>query len=390
MKNTITALTALMIIVAPVLAADVSVPVPVGGLGPGNYGPDVYLAYRTVDIGIDVDGSGSTINPSDYRPGLYAFTGEKIYYWVVVRDDNGVDDIQLVKWVKDGGDEEGPCDLVEVTGNGKDAYYLIDGEKHYIYNETNLQFDDQTDAVFKCILTVESQWSGSLIYVVAEDTSGASGQTLEENWNFNPPITVDISTSDDNPIWFGEIIKDQDTVLTDMNCVRTINEDLTERNCTEYIKKDLGDKKCDISFSGNKLIVTNDASPVNLWLFIAAENFYDSTGMAKCPFTNELHANQFEYRAISGSYDSGWRIMPQYSPILECMGIDLGSSGTGDIFYGQCRGGCRIPLGSVGPIPGLDILSPGQTIEVMFKIVWPTPCIGDFDTGNFYIIARAV
>ncbi len=442
MKNAAITLALLAVMASTALAQSGDVPVPVEPLLPGNSGPSVFLSARALDIGWDVDGSGSSINPTDLRPGNYAFMGERIIYVVVVRDNNGAQDIQLVKWVKDGDDEMGPCTDVtefveaETEENGvKDGEYcfdqdrgdlLVNGVTHpscdggnkveiEISTSTNLQWDPQTDKLYKCVLTVESidaGWDGSEIAVVASDTSGDEGQSLTENWNFNPPLEVDIDTSDGEPLAFGNPILDQNAVYaTEPNCVNEPNdglEDLTYRDCTDYVACENNEvvdcqdrdaeKLCDVSFSTNKLIVRN-VGEVNLWAFIASENFYASSGLAKCPFTNELHANQFEYRATSGSYDSGWRLMPQYSSNLQCAGIGLGDSVDFDVL-GQCRGGCRIPAGGPGdpdggaqtnpPLPGLDILSPTHTIELALKIVWPTPCIGEFDTGNFHVLVRAV
>jgi hypothetical protein len=401
----IVALFAMAVLVSPVLAQDASFPIMPDPVGPGNSGPDVYLAARFFDLGVDIDGSGSSINPSDVRPGFYAFTGERIIYYVLVRDLNGVDDINIVRWVKSDYDQMGPCDPVMVYGSGSEAYFTVANSEEQIIEideATNLQYDSQTDEVYRCELTVESNWEGCPIYVEAEDTFGDMGRTLEEIWNFNPALSVSICTSDDNPITFGETILDQDVEgATAPNCELIPNggrEDLTYRNCEVYISENEPEKKCDVSFSTNTLILTNTGIP-NLWPFIAGTNFYDSTGMAKCPFTNELHANQFEYRALAGTYDSGWRIMPQYSPNLGCMGIDLGDSTVAsppnlpDLLYGQCRGGCRIPTGTTGAVlgtPGLDILVPGHSVDVRFKIVWPTPCIGNFDDGQFYTIVRAI
>jgi len=403
----IAALFALTVLVVPVLATDATFPVLPDPVGPGNNGPDVYLAARFFDLGIDIDGSGSSINPSDIRPGFYAFTGEKIIYFVLVRDLNGAADIDLVYWVHYGA-EMGPCDEVTVEGEGSEAAFsactnqageTIEKCRIEVDGATNLQWDPQTDKVYRCELTVESNWEGSLIYVEAEDTMGDKGQTLSENWVFNPALSVSLSTSDDDPLTFGDTVLDQSVEgVTAPNCILQPaggREDLMDRNCREYTAEALpeGQKLCDVSFSENSLVITNTGVP-NLWPFIAGTNFYATDGMAKCPFTNELHANQFEYRALGGTYDSGWRVMPQYSPNLGCSGVDLGSECPMCPIFGQCRGGCRIPTGTTstidGSCPGLDILSPGHMIDVRFKIVWPTPCIGEFDDGQFYVIARAV
>lgn len=414
MKNLIAGLvTALMALAltAPALALgpDGEFTIPSAPTGPGNSAPDVYLALRAVDIGIDVDGSGSSINPSDIRPGFYAFTGERIYYYVLVRDQNGADDINLVYWAKDDAAEMGPCSELAVDVDEEtwlpphfhafDPIYeqciddTSDGGVNgdlvhphcgvWIEEATNLLYDSQTDKVYVCILTVESEWEGSEIQVVAEDTYGDSGATVAENWDFNPPLMVDVDTSDGCDVTFGDPVLDQSVPgITEPNCVRDMMEDLdpngVDRICANYDLAGMkpGAKLCDVSFSENKVVIENIGPPVTLWTFIAATNFYDSTGMAKCPFTNELAANQFEYRAMTGSWDSGWRVMPQYAPSMDCSGPTLMDS---------CRGGCRISTGCP-----LDVLPPGNHIEVALKIVWPTPCIGTFDTGDIVVIIRAI
>ena len=348
--------------------------VSVGNIGPGNYGPSVYLAYRLLDIGMDVDGSGSTINPTDIRPGFYAFAGEKIMYWVLVRDTNGESDINTVKWIKDGEDEQGPCIQVSVVGSGSNARFDANGETVYINDATNLQWDSQTDRIYYCELTVETSWTDEdpLIQVQAMDNEGDTGETFGEEWIFNPPLVVTVDTSDGNPITFGERLEDQNVPgVTSPNCIIDVGENQAFRDCSKYDTNGQPEKACDVSFSENNIVITN-LGIVNLWTYIASENFYDSTGMAKCPFTNELPANQILYRAYSGSFDSGWKIMPRYSPNLGCS-------------YGQCKGGCKIPTQS--PI---DVLTQGQSIQMQLEIVWPTPCIGTFDTGEIKAIVRAV
>jgi hypothetical protein len=408
----ITATAVFLLSAMAVMAADEAFPITPNPVGPGNYGPDAYLAYRAIDIGIDVAGDGSTINPTDIRNSNYAFTGEKIYYYVLVRDDNGAADITTVKWLKDGSAEMGPCVEVPVFidasvggGNPPDeslgAYFcpngLCDGTtcsnipppqqevcdrpeyRVYIDEATNLNWDDQTDKIYRCILTVESGWGGSdpAIKVQATDQGGATGATLSENWVFNPPLSVSLVPSSGSTITWGQVQKDQAVPgVTEPNCLMNIGENLVARDCTKYNPTATGAKLCDVTFSTNKLILTNTGIP-DLWPFIAADNFYASTGMANCPFSNELVANQFEYRSVQGSWDSGWRVMPQYSPNLGCKGVDLINS--------QCRGGCRITEGC--PI---NVLSPSHSIETQLKIVWPTPCIGTFDTGTIYAIVRAV
>jgi hypothetical protein len=396
----ITATTVFLLSAMAALAQDTSASITPGTIGPGNSGPSTYMAWRAVDIGLDIDGSGSSINPTNIRMSNYAFMGEQIYYYVLVRDDNGAVDINQVSWNKDGSSEMGPCDPVPMFGNdasttGTDAYFCVPkhlitfashtesddlgecgpgNEKVYIDEATNLNWDSQTDLVYRCILTVEPQWTGTgQIKVSAKDQSGACGSTLSETWTFNPPLSISLTTSNGQSLTFGSIMKDQAVPgISAPNCLMKMG-DLTDRVCGAYDPEGTGAKLCDISFSTNKLVLTN-TGVVDLWPYIAATDFYDSTGMAKCPFSNYLSANQFEYNAVQGSWSSGWRVMPQYSPNLGC------TSTTED-----CRGGCRITTGC--PI---DVLSPNHAIEIALKIVWPTPCIGTFNNGSIYTIVRAV
>jgi hypothetical protein len=380
----IAATTVFLLSAMAALAADASISISPGPIGPGNTAPNTYMANRSILIGITVDSSGSSINTFYIRNHNYAFTGEQIYYYVLVRDANGVADINQVVWTKDSGSEMGPCDVVAVAGNGNNARFTADdGNVNYINQATNLAWSSDTDKIYKCILTVESSWSGaSSISVSAKDQGGSTGATVAESWTFNPPLSVSLTTSDgQSVVSFGSVNRSQSSPeASSPNCLITPGDGgLVSRNCT----KDIGfvanpSKLCDISFSDNKLVLTNTGTLVDLWPFIAATDFSDSTGMAKCPFSNSLSANQFEYRSIQGSWDSGWRVMPEYSTNLGCYGQTLATNNT-------CRGGCRITVGS--PI---DVLSPGQSIETSLKIVWPTPCIGTFDTGSIYAIVRAV
>ncbi len=397
MKHIAGMLVALMALTmaAPALAADSTVPVTPDPLGPGTSAPEVFLAYRAFDLGIDVDGSGSTINPTDIRNENYAFEGEKLIYYALVRDLNGRQDIETVKWVKEMGegmqDQMGPCDTVFSGLTISEIYEYCEtegaqfcncftGMVDYITSAlTNLDYDYQTDEVYMCVLTVESieaGWDECDITIEAEDTAGETGRMLPEDWTFNPPLSIDIDTNDGYSLSFGDRMEDQAPLcVLEPDCTRCISEDQTYRNCMLYKDCAPGEKLCDISFSENKLVVRN-VGIADLWPFIAASDFYDSSGMAKCPTTNELEAEQFEYRATQGTWDSGWRIMPRYSPNLGC---------NGPMIWNQCRGGCRITEGC--PI---DVLSPTHKIEIAFKVIWPTPCIGTFDTGNIYIIVRAV
>jgi len=211
------------LLVLPIaFGADGVVPITPGPIGPGNDAPEVFLAMRMFDLGIDIDGSGSTINPYNIRNANYAFTGERIIWYVLVRDSNGAEDINMVRWVKmvNGSPEVqmGPCDLFP------EIFY----SPELVAELTNLLYDDQLDKVFMCELTVESQWGGDdpAIYIEAEDQGGETGNMIPEYWTFNPPLTVGLNTSDGaGALLFDPVMDDQaPTCVTAPNCVRTINE----------------------------------------------------------------------------------------------------------------------------------------------------------------------
>jgi hypothetical protein len=359
------------------MAVDQEFNIGTGTIGPGNDGPDVHLVGRYLDIGIDIDGTGSSINPSDIRNGFYAFTGERIYYLVLVRDQNGAADINTVRWIRNDVEETATCSPMIVQRERGDAYVQFNGKIIFIDDATNLLYDDQIDSLYNCVVEVEPAWDeDDLIAVKATDLSGAEGQTLEEMWYFNPPLLVDVHTSNGYDLTFGEKVLDQNTPgATAPNCEIGIGENLANRNCESYFNLPDGQKLCDISFSTNRIVIENEGI-VDLWPFIAATDFHATSGIATCPFDNTLSANQFEYRALQGSWDSGWRVMPEYSPNLGCSGPSISDT---------CRGGCRITEGC--PI---NVLGPGRNIQMQLKLVWPTPCIGNFNEGDIYAIVRAV
>lgn len=335
---------------------------------------------------LTVDG----INIFNYRNGQYAFTGEKLEYYILARDSKGAVHIQGARWVIDedgpGNDrdweEEALCN--EVTGEELEDWLRENEDR--IKQLTNLAYDEFTDKIFHCLLTIEPFYEGqSYITVQVKDIMNCTAEIPYETWIFNPPLKVEIGiNNDDNEIIFNE--RQEGTAFrVQPNCERNIDKSINPRNCPLYA---FGEwfmdeaEECDVSFSQNKLIIKNPAliddepNPISLWLFIAGSNFYATDSLAKCPYTNQLQIEQFEYRAISGTHDSHWRIMPEYSENDFCSGPTLLDS---------CMGGCRISTGN--PI---DTLPPSNWVELQLKIVWPMPCIGVFNKGEMYIIIKAV
>lgn len=329
--------------------------IPVNPAQPGNTAPQVTMIERWVDIGADVDGTSSSINLLDVRMPSYAFTGEKVNYLVLVRDQNGADDIVDAQWVYAVNGEysaQSPCTRIFPVN------------PMWIAHETELNLDCDTDKVYVCTLTVEPSWSGAgNVKVQATDLSNAMGSTIFETWTFNPALTISVGTNDNQPLTFGQ---PSDGTIPQA-CNRDFDGSIVMDNCK-------------ISYSTNSIRIKNMASPVNLWVFLAGTDFYATSGTALCPTTNNLFVGQFEWRAMSGSQDNDWKQLSEYDTNAPCglFSCDAKPGPTQETHN-------QLVTGSP-----FDVLTPGGTIDVQMKIVWPTPCIGTFNSGSIYAIVKAV
>jgi len=330
--------------------------IPVNPAQPGNSAPMVSLIERWVNIGQDVDGTSSTINPGDYRMPSYAFTGEKITYLVLVRDTNGAADIKDVEWTLASDSSysaQSVCTFVHTFG-----------DSWWIEHETELNLNEDTDKVYSCVLTVESGWTGNgNIRVQATDLSNAIGYTPFETWTFNPALTISVGTSDNQPLTFG-----------------TPETDTIKQACNRDFDGSLEYDNCKISYTTNAIRIKNMGSPVNMWVFLAGTDFYATSGTALCPTSNNLYVGQFEWRAFSGSQNADWKQLAEYDDNAVCMLTTCNAKvGPTQEIHNQLVTG--------NPF---ETLSPGGSIDVQMKIVWPTPCIGTFNAGSIYAIVKAV
>jgi len=239
--------------------------------GPGNSKPEVYLIHRDVNVGPPYDSSGNSVNPFDFRPSLYAFTGEQITYSVVVRDENGASSIDKAVWVRNGGAETlcSPASFPIPSGA------LTGG------------FNSATDKKFNCTLTVEPTWlETSTITLRAYDVQGDSSQNgvePSETWKFNPEISISVFTTDNQPLHFEQ---------------KTAGE-------TAYLS------------GGQRLKIKNTGEAI-LWTYLAGSDLTSSSGVAKCPTTNVLSVNNMEYYALSGTQQSGWTTVPRFDENAAC------------------------------------------------------------------------
>jgi len=339
-----------LLAVSGFVLADVATGEVGAGAQPGDQVPKLCISHRDVIIGDDANPPG--INPFDYRTSLYAFTGEQISYVVIVRDPNGALDTGFVKAIV-GGQEEvlaNPCTTA-----------LCDG---YTASCDGMgKFNPLTDKAFHVLISVEPQWYGDTKVVLSAYNSmnQATEATHNENWFFNPAISISVTTSDGMPIHFEQMPYGADTPEE-----RTVH-------------------------SLNKIKVKNTAEGgVNMWMFVGGTDLYDPTGASKCPDTNYIGiekpygvggAHTMQYRGWSGtqwtSWD-GWNDMWKYDQNQGCT-------------IAKCYGATAVPYGDASTPEYLqNVLTNQGTLEIEFKLTYPMPCIGTFSQGTIYVFGKAV
>jgi hypothetical protein len=337
---------------------------------PGNLPPRIYLIDSAYDIcanddlacsgngnvncggsrpdGFDLQHDGCIQLDNEYRFEEYAFTGEQLFWKVVVRDLNGAQDISYAKFTVAGYTEA----LCMEQGNPNDDTLA---DQIPAWETAGAGFQNLTDKLFKCVLTVEPQWYGSnSVNIAAYDQAGAvSTMSIAQSWFFNPAVILSLAANDGAPSITYEAGVPGQTVM-----------------------------------STNKLVVTNLAQGgVDLWAFIAADDLTDPTHSgALCPFSNVLdvegiwvgnvHYNGMQYRCKIGTFeDDTWRQMLNKDNTQPC-----GSS--------VCYMAQRL-VWSTTPMP-FSIIGNLKSAECQFKLQYPVPCIGSFSQGNIHIIVKAV
>ncbi len=342
------------------------------GAQPGDIAPQICIKNRTVTISpgdfynnsvgnpTKLGADAPTINVLNLRPGSYAFNGEEIGFLVIVRDPNGVIDIgqayvkinDTLKVICSPESLPGTCDGLRQTGNSSTA---------------NGVTDNQTDKAFRCLYTVEPTDPDAPVNVtigVMDASNVLTTSLYAERWIFNPSVGMDVISSDGSPITFESV------------------------------------QPGEFAHSLNRIFIENTANRVALWVFIAMTDLFSTSGPTLCPDTNKLDvegssANNVTgvyYRARSGTLQTaltgfpgdnpaeGWAHMTNPNQNLEC---SYGSI----VNYGTCAG-ARPLFNNSFLNPGLpatltgwanNVLLPTGQAEVEFKLLYPKPCIGNFD-----------
>jgi hypothetical protein len=290
----------------------------------------------------------------------YAFEGEQIRWDVLVMDKNGIEKVEDVYATI--GDSQGEGNDIEVNCQRTGRKSIPDSCNARILEEKITEFNDDMMDFYECTLTVEtpeSMYGEYWITVQADDLDGLSG-TADENeyWFLNPVIALSV----DGDLTFDEV----------------------RPGTTAY---------------SETLLVGNDAdegSGVMLDMFISGTDFYDSASSgAMCPETNQLSLSAFRYYAVNGAYST------EGDDEVDSVDSDRDRDDEGyvnieygigfnnpDPFYNNAeiiQDGNKVHSTWEG-----NTLSPGSEMSVTFKLEYPEPCNGDFDTGSIYFWGEAI
>jgi hypothetical protein len=332
----------------------------------GEFCPELVaegLPGGSVPDGWDVQEAGCIEWIVGDRQWSYIFTGEQIVEFVVARDPNGVVDLTDAYLEVDGVSTVKciPIDR-EVAEQWAGAYCdeTLDIELGMKPHETiagvssiPAGYNANYDQIYACLLTVTDDMSGDLdITVSVYDESDEMGTTDPQTWTFNPAIGIQI-TSD--PIMFPQ----------------------AAAGATVYSEHDL--------------VIENPVDgKVAVAIWLGGTDLYSPSMAARCPWSNVLDVDKqmdFRCKLNDGIYfDQIWH--------------DVKNKDLTDVL------GCWMPVGTDGtcfglnpifnhdrpamPLPLWNILLPGDKASCEFKLTYPVPCVGEFDTGSLYILLRAV
>ena len=304
----------------------------------------------------------------------YVFTGETLDYYLLVEDENGVEDIDTVQLTVDGV-PVGVCAPVNLSdynvcqnNNIDEAAFGIDS-----FNGSNMR-------TYICRVIVQSQWDDEVL-IGFKATDGDAPDSLctpttvtsreTDLINFNPELALTLTGG---AIDFGTVEPGSTTI-------------------------------------SNTVYLGNDAeagSGVLMDMYIESDDYFTDplNPLALCGAGNGIPYTAFSYYATKGSINSG-RNGNQYS----WYGLGDGNwnnacSANKDEFTelpshsGNIDDMCRIinnadtdgipAPGDVAASATAGLLSQGAEMSLRFKLEVPDRCIGSFTDGQFHFVGRVV
>ncbi len=321
------------------------------GVTPEQFAPRIWMDPNTRVVLDDYMNPGVITGGGDNlteRIENYAFTGEQIFWQVMVWDKNGIEKVEdvYVRLSREINSEDYiEANCREADRTGLPPFDIYEGEE--LIDEWNTG----TMRWYDCLVTVEPQWHGEYFAAaVVHDLNGLWDEFAEnEYWFMNPVIALGLTGSLD----FG-IVRPGSTVLSD------------------------------------SIVLSNNAeagSGVLLDMYIAGTDFYDETHSgAACPDSNVLRLSNFRYHATSGAYNT----CDNPGADAQCYDdIPYFVEGPGD----PGNNGMRriIEDASLDPYHEGNVLSPGADITLNFKLSLPEPCTGGpFDSGQIKFYGGAI
>lgn len=373
----------LVLAVSPVIAVDTSTSI-TPDITIEDFAPMIWQCgeRRVTDDGVEPGRCTAEDDIMSERQNNYAFEGEQVQWDVLVLDKNGIEKISdvyvglspsqvicdedcMLDKILGGQDAEdfdieANCELVEVLDpHDSSQNEILDNCNARILEEelTHVSdFSQNVAAFYKCTLTVET----------ADSMQG-------EYWA--APIVVDL---DDN----FAVIDEKDYWFFNPEIGLNLYGDLSFEDVRPGTQ----------SYSDG-LLVENAAeagSGVLLDMYVSGTDFFDSDSSgAKCPVSNVLELDNFDYYATHGAYST----FGQTGADAEgYMSIPLGDKITaskeivGSQTYAQAHAD---NVCSATEFLG-NFLSPGDEMSLTLRLSVPEPCNGNFDTGDIFFWGEAI
>ncbi|MFH1510530.1 MAG: hypothetical protein ABIF10_02470 [Candidatus Woesearchaeota archaeon] len=212
-------------------------------------------------------------------------------------------------------------------------------------------FNPSTMDWYRCTFTVEtpeSMYGPYFIGAEVEDINGSQTAVDEqEYWFFNPQMAVTV----DGTVEFGTVtpgtVAYSDSVII-----------------------------------GFDVAASDEDAGLMMEMFIAGTDFYDpASSGAKCPYTNQLNLDNFNYYAVKGAGSSETMSCSDFEGY---MSIPHGSMIT------QAKEILGCDMYSFGIRNEENVLTYGSEMTLTFKLELPEPCIGDFSSGHIYFWGEAI
>ncbi len=334
--------------------------------GDGGSTPDVHGGTEAGDMGYeDVQNAGCIEWLHQERTQSYIFTGEQMAVLAVARDPNGAAFLRDAYVLVDG-DRRVICEMLSVSEadaiangavwNGHIVSADLDRYPEIYMKEAGAiprGYDPAYDRIYECLLTVTDDMEGDVTLEV-EDNYGCSDPAMVPEITFNPPVSLNIDTSDGDPISFPESFAG-DTVD-----------------------------------SVNTLIIKNDGSKVEIAVWLGGSDLVSPDMEARCPVSNVLDVDKYmKFSCVYNDiydpqhwdpvenkdltdHDGCWMPIPNGGKANDCFGLE-------PIFEAD-------PAGQ----QTYNILMPGDKAECEFRLEYPNPCFGEFSSGVLNILMRAV